>query len=59
MPFQSAKQRRFLFATNKPLAKKMADTYGYKVGGGFTKNQIKKRRSKAGKASGRARRRRR
>jgi hypothetical protein len=48
-PFQSAAQRRALFAEAPDYAREIASTRGAKVGGGFTKAQISRRRSAAGK----------
>ena len=42
MPFRSGKQRRWMFANKPKLAKKWANRYGAKVGGGKTKKQKSK-----------------
>jgi hypothetical protein len=53
--FRSAAHRRAAFRNEPTLAQNIADKYGAKVGGGFTKAQLSARASKAGKASAQAR----
>jgi hypothetical protein len=48
--FKSAAHRRAVFATNPSLAFAIADKYGAKVGGGFTKAQLRRRAAAAGKS---------
>lgn len=48
-PFQSAAQRKAMFATNPEFARTVSKTVGAKIGGGFTKAQISRRRAAAGK----------
>jgi hypothetical protein len=45
MPFKSAKQRRFMFKNMPGLARKWANKYGSKVGGGKSKAQKAKKGS--------------
>jgi len=47
--FTSTAHRRAVFATDPALGKNIANKYGAKVGGGFTKAQISARRSAAAK----------
>jgi hypothetical protein len=47
--FKSAAHRRAVFATDPALGFAIADSHGAKVGGGFTKAQLKRRRQAAGK----------
>lgn len=42
MPFKSAKQRRYMFANHPKTARRWANKYGAKVGGGKTKRQKRK-----------------
>lgn len=46
--FQSAAHRAAVFATDPALGRAIASKYGAKVGGGFTKAQLRRRRSAAG-----------
>ena len=47
--FKSAAHRRAVFAENPELGQAIARKYGAKVGGGFSKAQISRRRSAAGR----------
>jgi hypothetical protein len=47
--FKSVAHRQAVFATDPELGRNIASKYGAKVGGGFTKAQISRRRSAAGK----------
>lgn len=47
--FKSASHRAAAFANEPTMARAVASTYGAKVGGGFTKAQIKRRRAAAGR----------
>lgn len=57
--FRSVAHRRAAFRNEPALAKAIADKYGAKVGGGFTKAQIGKRAKTAAAASAASRSRRR
>lgn len=48
-PFKSAAQRKAMFANQPETARHTASTTGAKVGGGFTKAQISRRRAAAGR----------
>jgi hypothetical protein len=48
-PFTSVAQRKALFSQKPGLAQNIADTVGSKVGGGFSKAQISRRRAAAGR----------
>lgn len=54
MPFRSASERRYLFATDPARARRIARRYGAKVGGGFTKAQRARRAAKGGRAAARS-----
>lgn len=47
--FKSAAHRAAAFRNEPQLARAIASKYGAKVGGGFSKAQISRRRSAAGK----------
>lgn len=47
--FHSTAHRAAVFANDPELGRNIASTHGAKVGGGFTKAQISRRRSAAGK----------
>jgi hypothetical protein len=47
--FKSAAHRRAVFATDPALGFAIADKYGAKIGGGFTKAQLSRRAAAAGK----------
>lgn len=47
--FKSVAHRDAVFASDPALGFNIADKYGAKVGGGFTKAQISRRRAAAGK----------
>jgi hypothetical protein len=46
--FKSAAHRAAMFTNQPALAQNIAAKYGAKVGGGFTKAQLQRRRSAAG-----------
>jgi hypothetical protein len=48
-PFKSVAQRKALFSQAPDVAQNIADTVGAKVGGGFSKAQISRRRAAAGR----------
>jgi hypothetical protein len=48
-PFQSVAQRKALFSQKPNVARYIADNVGAKVGGGYTKAQISRRRAAAGR----------
>lgn len=48
-PFTSKAQRKAVYATNPTVGDAIAHKHGAKVGGGFTKAQISRRRFAAGK----------
>jgi hypothetical protein len=47
--FRSVAHRQAVFASDPALGFNIADKHGAKVGGGFTKAQISRRRAAAGK----------
>lgn len=47
--FKSAAHRAALFATDPQLGQAIARKHGAKIGGGFTKAQLQRRRAAAGK----------
>lgn len=47
--FKSVAHRKAVFANEPALGRAIASKYGAKVGGGFTKAQLSRRRSAAGK----------
>lgn len=46
--FKSSAHRAAVFANDPQLGRNIASKYGAKVGGGFTKAQLQRRRSAAG-----------
>jgi hypothetical protein len=48
-PFRSVAQRKALFSQKPNVARYIADNVGAKVGGGYTKAQLERRKAAAGR----------